>query len=568
MSKQTKTVSEMSESTDKERICEYIRDCHKEAEDASKGVRKKWQELWDVYQNKQDYRLKESWQSKMFFPKVWMKVEKAAAEVKRALLQIGKLFKFDIDDSQDFNDEEKEALLEQKPRLEAKFKRALEKSNFSNVISEMCKGAFLLGIGVPKVLWDSGLNYQNTEALNVFVSPDYKPYEDDRPPYLIEEVEMRLADFKKMAKEVNDAAGKEIYDWTEIDRLNEDFKEIDKRQRALKARGLSQYKDVNKMVLLWHFWGDIINSETQEIEENQLCIVVNKKYLVRRQDNPFSHGGVPHVLTFPLPYPHRGVAGTSLVEPMVKNLYTYNNLANMYVDNMNWSVNKSFEYNPNQLLNPKSVLTIYPGKLIETNTSDQVMKEVPTTPVSRDAITALEFLDREMQESTSVTEFLMSMPSKKTKTLGEVELKTAESKGLFDTIARDLEQNSIRRLLELSYSLLVQFAGFEPIEGKYIIKVGGLSVLLMQKEQIEKVDAVLERVGKAPFLARMTDIGELWKKYLGILNLQDVYIDEDDRQVPAEMLEEKAAFDARNAVSKMSPEEIMQQRRSNVRRAG
>jgi len=299
-----------------------------------------------------------------------------------------------------------------------------------------------------------------------------------------------------------------------------------------------------------------------------LCIVVNKKYLVRRQDNPFSHGGVPHVLTFPLPYPHRGVAGTSLVEPMVKNLYTYNNLANMYVDNMNWSVNKSFEYNPNQLLNPKSVLTIYPGKLIETNTSDQVMKEVPTTPVSRDAITALEFLDREMQESTSVTEFLMSMPSKKTKTLGEVELKTAESKGLFDTIARDLEQNSIRRLLELSYSLLVQFAGFEPIEGKYIIKVGGLSVLLMQKEQIEKVDAVLERVGKAPYLARMTDIGELWKKYLGILNLQDVYIDEDDRQVPAEMLEEKAAFDARNAVSKMSPEEIMQQRRSNVRRAG
>jgi hypothetical protein len=75
------------------------------------------------------------------------------------------------------------------------------------------------------------------------------------------------------------------------------------------------------------------------------------------------------------------------------------------------------------------------------------------------------------------------MPSQQSKTLGEVQLKTMESRGLFDTIARDLERNSIKPLLEMSYSLLVQFAGFPEIEGRYLFSVGGLSLLLMQKEQ-------------------------------------------------------------------------------------
>jgi hypothetical protein len=564
MAKTKKKVAEMTESEEKERIIDYIMQCHKEAKDAARDRRKAWRELWDVYQNKQDYRQKQSWQAKIFAPKAWMKVERAAAEVKRALLQINKLFKFDIDDSFERTPEEKDALIEQMPAVEAKFKRAVAKTNLANVYSVMCKPAFLLGIGVPKVLWDydrNCLNYQNVQALNTYVSPDFMVYEDERPKYLIEEQDMDLAAFKSMAKKVNEAAGYEIYDWDEIDRLDEDFKDIERKQAEQKTRGLGQYKDVSKRVLLWQFWGDIIDEKTNTINENQLCVLVNKKYLVRHQSNPFDHKKVPHLLTFPLPYPHRGIAGTSLVEPMVKILYTYNNLINMYVDNLNWSVNKSFEYNPSSLANPKSILTLYPGKLIQKNVNDQVMYEVPVSPVGKDAIPGLEFLDRETQEATSVTEFLMSMPSRKAKTLGEVEIKTAESKGLFDTIARDLEQNSIKPLLEMSYSLLVQFSDFDPIEGKYVIKVGGLSLMLIQKEQVEQVQSVIEIAARVPEFVEMTDMGELWKKFLGIMNLQDVYIEEEDRQglIPeqAEEIERKAQLDARKLVARMSPEEIM-----------
>jgi hypothetical protein len=306
---------------EKQYVVDYIKHCHKEAKDAALGRRKVFKELWSAYQNKQDYKAKKSWQSKIFAPKVWMKVEKAAAEVKRALLQINKLFKFDIDDEQGWSDEQKDQLIENMPRLEAKFKRALEKSNIANVYSEMSKAAFLLGIGVPKCLWDdekARLNYQNIQALNTFVSPDFKPFEDERPKYLIEEQEMDLASFRLEAARVNEAAGQEIYDMEVIDKLEEDFKDVETKAERQKRLGVSQYTDVSKRVLLWQFWGDIISEDGLEIEENQLCVLVNKKYLVRKHDNPFDHDKVPHVLTFPLPYPHRGIAGASLVEPTVK----------------------------------------------------------------------------------------------------------------------------------------------------------------------------------------------------------------------------------------------------------
>ena len=60
----------------------------------------------------------------------------------------------------------------------------------------------------------------------------------------------------------------------------------------------------------------------------------------------------------------------------------YNNIVNMIADNLNYSVNKVFEYNPTDLKNPQGLTVIYPGKTIPTNVSgQQVVREVVTTPV-------------------------------------------------------------------------------------------------------------------------------------------------------------------------------------------
>ena len=550
------------------KLVEYIQKCRKAAMDASKGRREAMAELWNAFQNKQDFSKKKRWQAKMFAPKTWMKIEKAAGEVKRAALQINKLFKLAIDDEQEWDDEKKGLLLKEMPRVEAKFKRAIEKSNFSNVYSEMAKSSFLLGVGWPKPLWEGdkgGLYYQNVEALNVHVAPDYKPYEDERASYLIEDQEMDLAKLKSAARKINKAAGKQIFDMEEIEKIGEDYKKIEEDSKENARKGFSEYEKVNKKVGLWQFWGDYINEDEDEIEENIMCWVANEKYLIRKQQNPFIHEKAPYIPTFPLAYPHRGTAGISLVEPTMKLQYAYNNLFNQYLDNMNFSVNKMFEYDPNRINNPKELMSVYPGKLFEKEGAEQVIQEIKMSPVGKEAITGLDTLNREMQEGSSVTDFTLGMPSKKEKTLGEVEIKTAESRGLFDTIARDLEQNSIKPLLEMSYSLLVQHEDFEPIEGKYIIKVGGLTLLLMQKDMIEKISQVLGIVGKVPQLMMKTDLDDLWKKYLSVLNLSDVYIEpaEQQQMMPTGQpgaeggVEQRAAEDARNLVAQMNPQQIL-----------
>jgi len=586
-----------AETTEKDRLVRYVLDCKKEAEDASKDRRNKWEELWNLYQNKQDYSLKMSWQSKCVMPKLFTQVEKSSAEVKRAVLQSGKLFKLELDDDvlqpqinqlsdllqqpqmvqnpEVYNAVRKQLLalqqlqdqqLNKKSADEKKFRKEITKSNFASMYSEMVKPAFLLGLGVPKVLWDADkkrATYENVDVQNLYISPDYEPTQRERPLYIIEYKEPKLAELRKMAKEANSAGG-QIYDMDEIDKIEDDWVKEEKKTKARAQRGIKQFSPVGKRVGILEFWGDVINPEDDSIEENLLMVVANEKYLIRKQDNPFSHKLPPYILTIPLPYPHRGWTGISLVEAMVKPIYTYNNIVNMAVDNLNFVVNKMFEYNPSNLIGAQDVTAIYPGKTFKTSSNEQVLREVITSQSGfAVALKMLEVLGKDMQEGTFVTEFLMGMPGKQ-KTLGEVKIKTAESRGMFDVIARELEENSIKPLLQMTYDLYAQFAKWPKREGKYQISVGGISLLLMQQQQTERLAQIFMLALKNETVGQMTDLPDLYKKILGIYNLSDVYTEPvaagaaTGELTPAQgkMVEERAVGDAKRDIGQMSPQNI------------
>jgi hypothetical protein len=552
-----------SEKWSDEYLKEYILRCKKEAEDASRERRSAWKELWLLYQNKQDTKKKKSWQSKCFVPKIWMKVERAASTVKRGLMQTNKLFKLELDDTEELEEPQVEKLEAEMKKVEKKFKRKLGETNYANIYSEMTKCLFLLGLGVPKVLWGkNGATYENVDILNLHVDPGYKPFQEGPPKYIIEFKEMDLAELRSLAKETNEAAGESIFDTAAINKIEEDFKEHDKQSMRQQRQGLGQYIPASKRVTILEFWGDVIDKEGYDVKKNQVMMLANNKYIIRNQDNPFIHKLPPYILTFAMVYPHRGIAGHSLVEPSAKLQYTYNNILNLYMDNLNFSVNKMFQYNPLGLRNPKEILSIFPGKTFETQSNEPAVHEVMTSNVGPESIAALETVGREIQEATAVTEFLMGMPSRKAKTKGEVEIKTAESQGLFDVIARDLEQNSVKPLLEMTYSLYVQFGGMPDIEGLFIFKVGGLSLMIMQKEQTERVGQILSAALSQPELRQRTDIDDLWRKLLSIYNLSDVYIEPErqEQQLPPEQIkfiEAQAEKDAKKKVAGMQPQEIM-----------
>ena len=579
--------------TDDQFYVDYVLHRQKESEDAVKPLREQWKELWQLYQNKQDWSDKASWQSRCFIPKIFMHVEAISAEVKKAVIQPKRLFKFELIDNPE--QEAISELVEQKVnidgsdpmaadmigeinlqiqrieeriklrrermvRRENEFKQEILNSNLANVYSVMVKSAFLLGIGMPKVLWDRNrkrIKCENVDMFNIAIDPSYMPFQDERPGYMIEREMMPLAKYKKMTK------GQKAYRQKEIKKLEEDVERLDKQSEENKRRGLGQHSKGIKQVERLHFWGDVIHDDGK-VEENMLLEVVNGKYLVKKHRNPFDHKSPPYIPTMPIPYPHRGQSGISLVQPMAKLQYAYNNIINMWLDNMNFTVNKMFTYDPSKIQNPKEMTAIYPGKRIPVSTEnhESAFREVTVTPLRRDTFNVLAQIDREMQEGTRVTEMVSGMGSRKKKTLGEVELNVSQAKGLFEIIGRDLEQNSLKQVLEMAYDLYSQFKGWEPRKGNYNFIVGGLSLIITQQQLTERLGQALALSLQSPVLGQMTDVKDLWSRFLTAFNLQDVYKEPQEHAQelrPDQLMsvQRKAEEDAKRTVAGMPPQQIM-----------
>ncbi len=288
-------------------------------------------------------------------------------------------------------------------------------------------------------------------------------------------------------------------------------------------------------------------------------MIVNKRVIVRSQDNPFDHQKLPYLPVVPITYPHRGVWGTSLVEAVVKMQYAYNNIMNLGIDNLSFSVNKVYTAQSSQIVNPRGLTNVYPGKIIHVH-GGEPLKEVRTSGLGQDSFMVLQQLQGEIERGTAITEFLMGT-SGKSKTAREAELKTAQAQGLFDTIARDIEVNSMTPLIEMSFDLTMQYGNIPPeFRGRYRFDVGGLSLLLVRREQTEQITQTLGLALQNQTIASMTNIRELYSKYLNMQNLDDVLAEKKQGPNPDQQrqIEQDANEQAKKMVAGMSEEEIMQ----------
>lgn len=555
----TKGSKTPDEFRDPQYLVDYVVEAKKVDKKASTERRTKWEELWLLYQNKQDYTGKKSWQSKIFSPKVFMHTIRAAALVERAALQTSTLFKVCVDEEK-YKEDEHEAMKEKATEVEKKLKNHLEKTNFAECLGENSISAFLLGMGAVKRRWDDHepkCTYDNVDVMNLFISPDYKPFIQPQPKHIIEYGVMDLADLLDVVEK--DKAKKEPYNWIvdAVDTLEASYaqkQEIRTKERTRK--GLSDYSPQDTQVEKLEFWGDIISKDGKEILRNQYLVVANESELIRHHENPFDDGLPPYRLSIPIVYPHRGIAGTSLVEGAVPLQYTLNNILNLYMDNLNFTVNKMFEMNKGGLVDPQKARRIYPGKVFLTQTSDkQVVREISTTAIGQEVVNAIRVVDSELRQATAITEYVEALPSKHKQTLGEIEKKTAESHGFFDVIARRLERNLIAKLVEDSYNLIIQFSDIlKDLKGEYLFKVGGLTLLLQQEKLKSAIAEVMGAALKNNVLGGMTDIPLLYRKWLAQASLQDVY-KEPEEGGPEEAGQLAPEEKARQDIQNLTPQE-------------
>lgn len=547
----TKESGMPDEFSDPQYLVNYVVSAKKVAENATKERRTKWAELWLLYQNKQDYTDKKSWQSKVFSPKIFMHTIRAAALVERAVLQTSTLFKADIEE-EEYEEGRHEEMRERARKVEKKLKSHLDKTNFAECLGENSVSTFLLGLGDIKRRWDDDdpkCTYDNIDVLNLFIDPDFKPFTQARPGYIIERKVERLSELLSKVEKNPTNYKKEAVDKLEASYATK--QEIRMRERARK--GLSDYSPQDKQVEILEFWGDIVSKDGKKVLRNQLLMVANESELIRHHENPFDDELPPHRLSIAIVYPHRGIAGTSLVEGAVQLQYSLNNILNLYMDSLNFTVNPMFEMYQLGLVDPQKARKIYPGKVFLKKTNDRVIHELSVKDRGVEAKNAIIVIDSELRQATAITEYVEALPSKHKQTLGEIEKKTAESHGFFDVIARRLERNFIAKLIKDSYNLIVQFSDtFKDLEGKYIFKVGGLTLLLQQEKLKQYIDIVLKVALKSNVLSQITDIPLLWKKALTQMNLQDVYKEPpEEGEMDVAGAEEKARQDVRN----LPPEE-------------
>lgn len=540
--KKEETPDEFSDPKD---LVSYVVESKKVAEKATTERRTKWEELWLLYQNKQDYTGKKSWQSKIFSPKIFMHTIRAAALVERAALQTSTLFKVEFDKEQ-YEEGQHEEMAEKATKVEKKLKNHLEKTNFAECLGENSISSFLLGLGCVKRRWDDDepkSTYDNVDILNLSIDPEYKPYTQKRPGFMIERKVMKLAN---LLEDVNKNPKSWIKD--EVDKLESSYavkQELKVKERQRK--GLSDYSPKDTEIEILEFWGDIISKDGKHILKDQILMVANESHLIRHHENPFDDELPPYRLSIPIVYPHRGIAGTSLVEGAVPLQYTLNNILNLYMDNLNFTVNKMYEMNKGALVDTQKARRIYPGKVFLTQTSDrQAVREVTTTAIGAEVVNAIKVVDGELRQATAITEYVEALPSKHKQTLGEIEKKTAESHGFFDVIARRLERNLIAKLIEDTYNLMIQFSVvLKELEGKYLFKVGGLTLILQQEKLKQSIAEVMGAALKSEVLAQMTDIPLLYRKWLAQASLQDVF-KEPEEGTGLEDAEAQAKADVQN----------------------
>ena len=112
----------------------YIMSKKKQAEDAMRERRAIMDELWMLYQNKQDWTNKKAWQSRVFVPKVFMTIEQAAAVVKRAVLSTATLFSLKVRRGKK-GKEQIELAKTAKSEVEKRFKEFIDDTNFADSVA-------------------------------------------------------------------------------------------------------------------------------------------------------------------------------------------------------------------------------------------------------------------------------------------------------------------------------------------------------------------------------------------------------------------------------------------------
>jgi len=538
-------------------ILEYVR----ESDDARRTRLDRSRRNRDIFFGKQDWSHKQKGQSKEHLPKSSVAVELFHAFVKRSLIQFGDWFSVDfslgskvpvpanrirdllrvfIDNLPDNHSATMTSTLAL--RIADSTKIALNESLmiFKVYGRHIAQDQFFVEAGQSLFDEQTGreapgedkLVSKQVKAWRLFIDiinpEDYYPDPSGSGLYEIHEVERDL-------HEVQEAAALGIYDPIEVGKLEAGFRDATKEaQRSARAAQPSQVGSFRRKVLIWEFWGTILDEDGQVLHRNVIATVANKKYLIRRPEpNPFWHSQSPFVVA-PLIRVPFSVWHKALMDHAADLNIALNEMFNLMLDGGLSSVWGIKQLKSEYLIDPRSVSEGIPqgATLViksEVPPGEDVLKTVHSGQIPTDAMAIFEMLNREFTQAALTNEIkLGSLPAKQVRATEVIEASQNQAV-ILDSIATDIEHSAIEPILRKAFLTIIQFlddADFDMVQGaigqqatvallglskakRYVLfaksfsfKAFGLSATLARVRDFQKTMALMQAVFANPILLR------------------------------------------------------------------
>lgn len=421
---------------DPDHLVDYCEACIEESKKATAEIRQLWDECWKAYQNKMDYSEKEDWQSKVVLNKPFVAVKQAVAVIRRAMMTSD----FFSTDGVGWEDK---GIAEVVKRT-LSFWLDPQRADFPVKFTDATEMGFVTGQSMEIVpTWQDeagGLKINLIEPWKIFRDPDANPRDPWSGLYWIHQEWV-----DKWVLEEGERNG--IFQNTE--NLKEDSdnradaEQVQRRRDQYWSR--SKYR---KSVLVSEFWGTLLDKQGKLLLPSTTYTVAGGELIRRPRDIPFAKMRWPGVSYSPLSHLLR-FEGRGIIEGVLTLWWMINNMWSLHIDNMNWVINKVREIDSSLLKYPGD-LDIYPGKVFEKKPGTggvPAITEIGVSSQTTDVLANLQYMNQEYDNATFVNQFVAGLPGTRSNiTKGEVEIKTQQSLGVFDSIGADIESGGVKAL--------------------------------------------------------------------------------------------------------------------------
>ena len=473
----------------------------KEAEDARRTRLVKNRYNLDAYLGRQDYSEKIAGQSTEFLPKTPMAVEQLSAFVKKSLVQFGDWFKPDLGGAPEILTPEQIRKLVQRyldnlpgdnnnvKRFATLMSDVIKSGTLESLMTvkvhghNMSKRVFEVEPGTPTIDEETG---EPTMGEDTLITKDTKVWRlriDHIPSkhYLRDPSGNDLYEIHTVERDyhaVLSAAEAGVYDLDVVKQIKESYEIPDDEKLTDKERAQDETTppSFRKKVKIDEFWGTLLGSDGEILHENIVCAIADDKYIIRAPEpNPFWHQKSPFISVPLIRVPH-SVWHKALFDHASALNVAINELFNLMLDGAIAQVWGTKQIRIGHLEDPSQVSNGIPqGTTLAVKDTlpmnAKVLEQVTEGQVPGDAMAMFSLLQDEFTQSALTSELKMGAIPRKDVLATEV-IEASQSQAItLDSIAADVENEFMSRVLELSWVNIMQNA--DDLDSKEVVAIIG-----------------------------------------------------------------------------------------------